>query len=189
MDHLLDKLQDRLALGIVGYFGSDAALTLDGSEDGHLAGAASPLVAFALGARLAADVGFVGFDDPPQQVAFVGRHRLADALLHKPRRTLIESQVAGELVARQALFGMHHQRNGPKPFLQRQVGAAEDRARQDIETALAGMAVPAPHADFNRPCGRRGRCRTRGTSPALASATAPNDQCKPADSGTVRRCG
>ena len=87
---LLDKAQDGRALGIVGNFGPDFALALDGSHDGGFARSSTTApVVLVLVARLAAEIGFVRLNDSLQQGPFVACHCRADTLLHVPCRFLV----------------------------------------------------------------------------------------------------
>ena len=55
---------------------------------------------------LAADVGFVHFDNPMQKIGLLGRQPARILLHHVPCGLLIQVDIAGELVTGQALLGV-----------------------------------------------------------------------------------
>lgn len=80
----------------------------------------------------------------------IGVHRRPNPLLHILGRRLVQVQIAAQLVARQAFLGVDDQADRHKPLLQRDFRLLKDRARQDVEAGLAGVAIPAPDPAFLR---------------------------------------
>lgn len=135
----------RLARYLVGRAGHDFAAACQCADDGLLLGSSSALgrvivVAVRL-TRLAADVGFVRLDNAVQENAVV-YHPLPDLHSHTVGTSLIDSQVAGQLVTGDAFLGVQQNGNSEEPLLERYSGSLEDSAGQDVVAVVAAMAVP-----------------------------------------------
>ena len=62
-----------------------------------------------------------------------------------PRCRRADLQIAGQLVTGNRLLGVQVDGNGKEPLLQRNFGLRKDGLGQDVETALALVAIPTSH--------------------------------------------
>src|SRR5579859_2595867 len=67
----------------------------------------------------------------------VGAKREADAMQHEPRRFLSDLEVAGNLVAADAVFAIHDEPDGSKPFVERDRRILEYGAALHAELLVA----------------------------------------------------
>ena len=143
-----ERLQ-RLASNLVGRLGYYLAAPCQRSQHRLFLGAAPALgrnfgVLVVL-ARLAADVGFVGFDNAIKEHAVID-HRLANLHSHPVGRRLGDVQVTGQLATGYAFLGVQQNRDCQEPLLQRYAGCLENRTRQNVVTAVALVTVPAAYS-------------------------------------------
>jgi hypothetical protein len=98
----------------------------------------------------AADEGFVHFDFAGQLISEALGEGEPQAMIHKPRRLLGDSQVAGRFARTDAILAIHHQPQGREPFVQAQGGILENGSGLQGE-GRAGMArVALPNASFGK---------------------------------------
>ena len=94
---------------------------------------------------LAADIGFVGFDNAVRTAAkrivtVSAVHGLADAVGHEPCRLVGDAERAVKLVGAETLLAARHEAEGEKPLVQGDFRSFEDRADRDREGLAAGIA-------------------------------------------------
>ena len=125
-------------------------------------------------ARLAADKGFVHFDQAGQQLAIIFQ-RAAYPVHHAPHRSSTHFEIARCLHRRQPFLGVQHERDQQKPALQINVAVVENRAH----CRAKGLAsIPNIASDrlarfrYGAPCCRS---RTVGIPGRAANAPVPDE--------------
>ncbi len=95
--------------------------------------------------RFAANVRFIYFDFAGQLAAFTSvLHRKPDAMEHKPRRLLGNSQIAVNLPRANPVSAVGNQPKNRKPFIQADRGVFHDRADLDGELPLRVTVAALP---------------------------------------------
>ena len=115
---------------------TDVSAALDSAGDPSLVA----LVSAALALSLAADQGFVHFDDADQSVGPVsGSLPMASLypVTEVPSGFVGDAQDALELVGAHALLGLAHEVNGQEPLAERKVGIMHDRSGRHAELVAA----------------------------------------------------
>src|SRR6185437_7506173 len=135
----LNDTADGLGGSILDLEGSGSTAALDQRYD--LALTASALV----GPSAAHEIGFVGLDgragSAHRTSASLVVHGLAQAVHHEPSRFVGDAKHAVHLVRRNALLGGAEQEGSHKPFVERHMGALEQRSDHDRELLTAGIAL------------------------------------------------
>jgi hypothetical protein len=145
-----DKRHGVLGVDVIENAGDHVALPLDCANDRRLAGrlrtglSVVPLVPMAV-LVLAADVGFVDFDDAAQLQCRINQRR-ADFVAHGMGRLVAtETHHALNLEGAHALLARQHQMGDPEPVSEGLLGVLENRAaeaREPIALRCAGAALP-----------------------------------------------
>ena len=137
------------ARDLIGRPGHDLAASCQRADDRLFLSASSTLgrvlvvIVSALAARRR-DKGFVSLNDAPEKHLVV-HHCLPDLHTHTPGSRLGEFEVTGKLMAGDTFLSVEVEGDSKEPLLERDAGLLKDSAGKDIETALAGMAVPAAY--------------------------------------------
>jgi hypothetical protein len=149
------------------------ATAFDRGEDHRLVSAATTARAVAVFlpvACLAADVGFVGLDDPRErQCLTVSEHR-ADAVQQVPACAVLHAKMMMQAHCTDRLGGVEDQEHCDVPEPQRQMRAFHCRADSDGELALAAVAAieTRPRRDSSRLVDRAAFRADRAIRPAHA---------------------
>src|SRR5262249_9401849 len=138
------------------------ALAIDQRHNDRLLAGRGGSVAMQICASLAANEGFVDFDNATiltkQRSQWVNGHCEADAVGQEPRGLVGDSEFAPDLVATDALLTAAQQMNGEEPFPERNRRILEDRADTNRKLLAAGIALPQPEnrlalrVPLTRPC-------------------------------------
>lgn len=92
--------------------------------------------------RLAADIGFIHFDDAFKKLALFGfRHRGANLHAHSPSRVLVYFKIASELAGGNTFLGVQDERDGQEPLLEVKMGMVKDGADSDAKGRIASVAM------------------------------------------------
>lgn len=128
---LSDDLGQRAGLCILDVEEAEIAVTLSESDHDFLGFLCSVNT---LADLLSADVGLIHFDGTVQHgLIFHFLHSGADAVAEVPSGFVADSQCSFHLVRGETFSRFHHQQDGRKPLVQRQVGIVKDRAGENGE--------------------------------------------------------
>lgn len=131
-----------LAIECLNHAGDNFALATDRTNDTRFTGASSaraatPLIPVFV-AVLAADIGFIDFNDAAELVGLLLQQSSTNAIAHVERGLVgAEAHVAHDLQAAHSLFAREHQVNNLEPVAERLVGVFEHRPDQNREAIAA----------------------------------------------------
>lgn len=127
---------------------ADVSFALDQRDDDLLFRDFAPSAVLSL----AADIGFIGFDDARGRVAaeraigFVGLHRFTDAMAHEPSGFVGDAEHTFDLLRAHALLAGAKQVIAEQPFVKRHLRAFKDGANGDGVLLAAVVALDQPRA-------------------------------------------
>lgn len=145
-DGFADEAVERRGIGAGDDASNDITFALDDASDHLLAGAAgsrSALVPMPV-LVLAADIGFVSFDNAHELAEFGIGEPGADTVAHiMCGRIATETEHTVDLERRNALLAGQHEVDDLEPYLETDIRVFEDRADQYGETIAGRAALPA----------------------------------------------
>lgn len=147
-DYACQERFERLARNSVRRLGNNFAPACYSTDNGLLLCASTTLgsiVVIFLATPGSCYERLISLYDPIQEHAIVC-HPLANLHSHPPSSGRCQFQIAGKLQAGDVFLGVQYDGNAKKPLLQRNSGALENRARQDVVAIVALMTVPATYS-------------------------------------------
>src|SRR3546814_3872544 len=122
---------------------ADVALAFDQRHDDLLFGDFAPSAVLCL----AADIGFIGFDDARRRVAakraigIVGLHRFTDAVAHEPSSFVGDAEHTLDLLCAHALLAGAKQMIAEQPFVKGNLRAFKDRSEEHTSELQSLMRI------------------------------------------------
>jgi hypothetical protein len=152
-DNISNEGAERVGGSIFDDLADQIAFTRNRADDGGFAGMGSAAAAIFLAhlpmsvSLLAADIGFVHFDDPHQLLEIWIVHRSAQTMAHIPSRLVgLASDLPLNLECADAFLGIEHLPEHFKPNLERVLCILENcsrRERESVGVALAASLIRA----------------------------------------------
>jgi hypothetical protein len=153
LDILMNSALDCFSIGAADRHGNGSAATFPHAENRRLANGATAsleLLAFVFVCLLAADEGFIDFNDASKLAKVITAASFPQAMQNEPSRLLRDPDFLGELHARNALASGHKQVHRVNPFVQGDVATLKNCAgahRKVFLALVASVEAAGSHRD------------------------------------------